>query len=103
MRERQRSAELALEGIENLIDAAVSGYVPEPELLRARQALERIEREPLGSEARVRARADGLMLQALITKRSADCEALRGVEAEGRRNRDLLRRVRAVVAKACGT
>lgn len=103
MRERQRSAELALEGIENLIDAAVSGYVPEPELLRARQALERIEREPLGSEARVRARADGLMLQALITKSSADCEALRGVEAEGRRNRDLLRRVRAVVAKACGT
>ena len=103
IRERQRSADLALEGIENLIDAAVSGYVPEPELLRARQALERIEREPLGPEARVRARADGLMLQALITKSPVDCDALRGVEAAGRRNRDLLRRVRAVVAKACGT
>jgi predicted Ser/Thr protein kinase len=103
VRERQRSADLALEGIENLIDAAVSGYVPEPELLRARQALERIEREPLGPEARVRARADGLMLQALITKSSVDCDALRGVEVAGRRNRDLLRRVRAVVAKACGT
>jgi serine/threonine-protein kinase len=103
LRSRQRSADLALEAIENLIDAAVTGHVPEPELLRARQALESIEREPLSLAARLRAQADRLMLQALITKSEADCAALHNLQTGARHSRDQLQRLRAVVAKVCGT
>jgi hypothetical protein len=98
---RSRAARQALDGIDGVIDAAVAGRVPEKDLLRARQAVERLERELGTNEEHRRARFTGLMLQALITRSPADCNALRALEAVLRPFPQQQARTRTVLRSAC--
>ena len=99
---RSQAAKRALDQIDAVIDAAVAGRVSEQDLLRARQAVERLEREPGTMEERRRARYTGMMLQALITRSPADCTSLKAFDPLLRRFLPQQARNRAVVAVACG-
>jgi hypothetical protein len=99
--ERSSAVRRALNGLDAVIDAAVAGGVAEQDLLRARQAVERLERESGTMDDRRRARYTGMMLQALITRSPADCDALKVIDPMLRRFPPQQARTRAVVAAAC--
>jgi uncharacterized protein YyaL (SSP411 family) len=100
---RSAGARHALDGIAAVVDAAVAGRVTAQDLLRARQLVERLEREPGPMDEKRRARMNGVMIQALLTHSQADCRTLRSTENVARRSPAQLARLRSAVAAACGT